>query len=178
MFKFIYLAVPLFTVGVSFWTSGASALPSPYVVKPGKLSAPLKEGAVVGGQADREFSLLNVVSKTIAKGERITLTYGDVVGKPVSGEPGFFHAVLDRGSKRIVIDLAQVGKTRVDAETLRKTFASSRFVSSTDITMDPHDGSTNITLNLKSPVTFLAGTDVRKGSQIVFELREVSGSSK
>ncbi|HVK62217.1 MAG TPA: hypothetical protein VM432_11730, partial [Bdellovibrionales bacterium] len=118
---------------------------------------------------------IGVESKTIKQGERITIAYGDFAGRPVKGQPGFFHAVIDRESKRVVIDLSQVSKTRIDAAALRKVFARSKFVSSTDMTMDPHDGSTNITLELKSPVVLLATTDPRKNGQVVLELRPVAG---
>jgi hypothetical protein len=165
----------VFALLISCVSLTANALPlqnlAPLVAKPGKMTSPIRDGAIIGGQADREFSLIAINAKTAGTGERVTIAYGDAAGKPWKGEPGFFHAVLDRESKRLVIDLAQVNKTRVDVAVLQKIFSHSRFVASTDITMDPHDGSTNITLLMKEPVTVVAATDPRHNGQAIFELR-------
>jgi hypothetical protein len=170
--------VAVLETGLMVASPHAEAVSAPLIAKPGKFSLPIRAGAVIGGQADQQFSLTAVESKQIGAAERITVTFGDITGKPLSGQPGFFHAVIDRESKRVVIDLAQVSKTRVDVAALKKTFAHSRLVASTDITMDPNDGSTNITLGLKAPAALLAATDPRNNGQVILELRPLGGAKK
>ena len=72
-----------------------------------------------------------------------------VSGKPLTGEPGYFQVALDRDGRRLVIDLSQVTRTGVDPGQLKSALMKSKFVASTDMTMDPHDQSTNLTLTLK-----------------------------
>jgi len=133
----------------------ADAIPAPLQVRPGRISPPLQSGEMIGGLAADEFSLLGISdegSMVANQGERFVLAYGDRFGKPQQGEPGYFHVSLDREARRIVIDLAQVHSTAVDPEKLASIVAQSKLIASSEMTMDPADGSTNITLLLKRPV--------------------------
>lgn len=142
------------TIGILSWVSSVLALPAPLIVKPGGIPSPMRSGVTIGGQSVDEFSLLSVKQEKLPAvgAERFTLAYGDRFGLPIHGDPGFFHVVLDRNAQRIVIDLAQIRKTAVDAKQLAKTLTASKYIASSDITMDPFDGSTNITLLLKVPI--------------------------
>lgn len=162
----------LLTVGFLIGTTVAFALPSPLHVKPNAVTNPLRSNAVAnGGQAQDEFSLLGVETHELAGGhERLILNYGDRFGKPLKGEPGFFQVALDRDGRRIVIDLSQVARTGVDPTQLRAALIRSKFVASSEMTMDPQDQSTNLTLLLKSPVELRISTDAGARSRIVLDL--------
>jgi len=158
----------LFAVGASF------AVPAPLQVRPGKTSWPMQTGVVVGGQSGAEFSLLGVQTESLNQaGERIALSYGDRYGNSLKNEPGFYHVSLDRNARRLVIDLAQVSKTTVDPMKLARIMAASQFVSSSEMTMDPSDGSTNITLVLKEPVRFKITVESSGSARVLIDLERV-----
>lgn len=169
-----HAAVLLSLAGSVAWAAKPSSLTQ---VKPGEVSAPLRTGTITGGQAAEEFSLVNVQTKSVAGSERIIFSYGDVRGKPVQREPGFFNIVLDRESKRLVIDLAQVNRTAVDPTALRRILSNSKLIAGSDMTMDPQDNSTNLTLNLKKPVQIRVASQSRSEGQLVLELRPVEGQA-
>lgn len=158
------------SMGVSMDVAVAS--PAPLLVRPGKVPSPMIAGVAIGGQARDEFSLLSVQREPMAgaNGERIVLSYGDRFGRPQKGETGFFHIALDRDNKRVVIDLSQMRKTAVDPEKLAKILGASKLIASSEMTMDPYDGSTNITLTLKVPVRIQVGSVTDEQSKIVIEL--------
>lgn len=135
-------------------SSSEAAVPGgPLVVTPGKISGPLEKGTVVGGKARDELSLLGVrFEPSAGEVERLALVYGDRFGKPLKGEPGYFHVALDRNSQRVVLDLAQMQMTAVGPARLSRILTGSKLVASSEMTMDPLDGSTNITLQTKVPV--------------------------
>lgn len=169
----------LFIAAVFSLSAGAHALPSPLMVKPGRVSAPISSGATIGGQSGTEFSLLGVRAESIDRaGERLTLSYGDRFGQPQPGEPGFFHVAVDRDAKRIVIDLAQITKTAIDPQKLARILSASKLIASSEMTMDPQDGSTNITLNLKTPVQMKVASVANGQAQVVIDLVPVEGNRK
>lgn len=156
----IALVIAIVNIFVIGFTSGAFAMPTPMQVKPGRISGPIQSGVFIGGQAQDEFSLLSVRNDSASGtlGERVILNFGDRFGAPYKGEPGFFHVVLDRNAQRVVIDLAQMRKTAVDGKKLAQILSKSKNISSSDISMDPFDGSTNITLTMKQPIHIKIGT--------------------
>ena len=153
-------------------SASAHALPAPMQVKPDRITAPISGGAVAGGQARDVFSLISIKKENASGGvERLVFEYGDAYGKPLQGkEPGYFHAALDRGGRRVVIDLAQVPQTAVDPGKLARLLAGSRLVASSDMTMDPHDKSTNVTLNLYRPAKMKVLSRGANPAQVVIEL--------
>ena len=154
---------------MSLVSIGAFAMPSPLHVKPGSALA-LRAGALAnGGTALDEFSLLSVESQSAGAGERIVLNYGDRFGKVWKGQPGFFQVAHD--AKRIVIDLSQVTRTGVDPAQVRRALSRSKFVASTDMTMDPQDHTTNLTLVLRSPVSLSLSTVAGDRSQVILEMK-------
>lgn len=152
----------------------ASAAPAPITVKPNTISMPLRTtGFLQGGKAGDEFSLLSVVTSKSSTGEKVVLNYGDRFGKSVKGEPGYFQIALDKAGQRITIDLSQVTTTGIVPEQLKKVLAASQFVASSEMTMDPHDLSTNITLMLKQPVELTVATEAGAKSKLIIELRRI-----
>lgn len=147
------------------------AMPSPLHVKPGR-ALNVHAGSIAnGGAALDEFSLLSVSLAPAASSERVVLNYGDRFGKVWKGEPGFFQIALDKGGSRVVIDLSQVTRTGIDPMQLRKALASSKLVASSDMTMDPQDQTTNLTLTMKRPVSLSLSTVSGSRSQIVLDLK-------
>jgi hypothetical protein len=170
---------PLFSLMAFGLIAGpANAALAPLQVKPGKVNSPIRAGALAGGQAGDEFSIL-AIERSAGEGDRekLVISYGDRFGKPIQGETGFFHVALDRGSRRVVIDLAQVSRTAVDQADLTRILASSRFISSSDMTMDPQDGSTNITLNLRSPAQLTVQAERGERGRLIIELSGLPGAT-
>jgi hypothetical protein len=155
----------------AFMSVTAFAIPSPLHVKPGSALG-LRAGSIAnGGKALDEFSLLSVALAAGASSERMVLNYGDRFGKVWKGEPGFFQVALDRGGSRVVIDLSQVTRTGIDPAQLRKALSSSKLVASSEMTMDPQDQTTNLTLTMKRPVAISLSTASGSRSQIVLDLK-------
>jgi hypothetical protein len=160
--KVVAKASSIFVVGLV--SQGAWAIPSPLpdqlaaqlrIVGPGQKSPLVRSGVVTGGQAADEFTLISIRTEALASGgERWIFQYGDRFGKPFADprmQPGFFHIGIDKSSRRIVMDLAQVHRTGFGAEALAKLAAESGLVGESDMVMDPHDRSTSVTLSLKVP---------------------------
>ncbi len=167
--------------GLSFLVAHPSfALPAPLRVRPGKVSQPIQSGVLVGGQSGAEFSLLGIQTESLkGSGERLVLLYGDRYGNSLKNEPGFYHVSLDRNARRLVIDLAQVSRTAVDPMKLSRILAASQLVSSSEMTMDPSDGSTNITLVLKEPARLKVTTaddsqSANQGAKVLIDLERVN----
>lgn len=172
--KFVFLLV--LSLGV---LPVATAAPAPIQVKPGSIAKAVGSGFFAGGEAAHEFSLIEATAKRSGDSETLILMYGDVSGTPLRGKPGFFQAVLDRDGRRVTIDLSQVARTAIDPEALRKRLKDFKLVSSVDMTMDPTDSSTNITLNLKSPVELtVEASDDKSPSHVGLTLKPVAGGKK
>ncbi len=160
-------------VGLGLLASGRLSLAAISPAAATSYSSSASGGVIFGGRSDQEFSLLGVKSLHAVGKEQVIISYGDRLGRVQEGEPGFYHIALDRGAKRVVIDLAQVSRTAVDPKDLARIFASSPLVESTDMTMDPQDGSTNITLNLRAPVEIKARSDRKGGARLLIDMSVV-----
>ena len=160
-------------------------MPTPNAVKPAVIVLPMaagewmREGAAIGGQAATdELSLLKVERSVRTAneggGERIAISYGDKSGRPLRSTPGYFHITLDRDGRRLAVDLAQVARTAVDRADLEALFAKSSLIESTDIVMDPLDGSTHVSFALRSSVEAFAKAELQKGDALLaIEVRPV-----
>ncbi len=156
----------------------SQSMPIPLQARPNRVVSPLVgQASVIGGQSGTDYSLLNVKDEKLAVGERLEFYYGDRNGQVLLGEPGYFHVLLDRAGKRLVIDLAQVTKTAVDPLKLEAILLKSTLVASSEMTMDPMDGSTNITLNLKTAVHAGVGVATDHQSRMFIDLRPMSNTS-
>lgn len=153
---------------------------SPLYIKPGSIGPSLASGALTGGAANDEFTLVGVQAQKVAGGsERLVIKYGDRLGRPSANEVGYFHINVDRGGRRVSIDLAQVQRTAIDPKQLAKILAPLKLISSSEMTMDPQDHSTNITLQLKMPVVLkVASGPTGQGGRLVLEMRRLANPSK
>ena len=168
LFRTAVIALSLITLKLQ----SAIAANIPFTVRPGQISMPFHNGSVSGGQAGPDFSLLGVKEVSIPRGGiQIVLNYGDHLGHPFHGEPGYFHVSIDRVGKRISMDLAQVSRTAIDQKDLSRELSRSSIVSSSDITTDPADGSTNITLNLHRPVEMKVRSSGGDQAKLILELK-------
>jgi hypothetical protein len=142
----------------------------PMRILSGRISPPVESGVLVGGQSGVEFSLIGIRSETAPEisGERMIFDYGNRQGAPQNGEPGFFHVAIDQNAKRAVIDLAQIRSTTIDPQKLKQILGASKLVTESDMTMDPIDGTTNITLNFSRPVRLRVGS--RNGDRARLEI--------
>ncbi len=171
--KFIFLTLSVLFFNLSL----AGAVPAKQIVRPQKLGNYIAAGAIVGGNAGKIFSLLRVQKMLLPDGvERLILTYGDQDGVPLKTQPGYFHLSLDQAGSRLVLDLSQVLKTAVDQQDLIKELRGSHLVAKTDMSMDPQDGTTNITLFMRTPVETRAQVELSedKQNQLVIDIRPVS----
>jgi hypothetical protein len=153
----------------------AFAAPDKASVQPRPLSDMIENGFVAGGESGSGFSILKIEkrrSRPAGKAERIIITYGDQRGRPLKKPPGYFHVSVDENPPRVVIDLAQVQKTAVDDQDLARLLADSILVKSTDMTMDPEDMSTNLTLLLKKQAHVKVSYALKStGAQLIIDLR-------
>ncbi|MCM2281549.1 MAG: hypothetical protein NDI61_06855 [Bdellovibrionaceae bacterium] len=137
-------------------------------IKPNGLGVYAKSGVIVGGTTGAGFSIVRAArSKSQDGAERLTIVFGDVRGKVAKSGPGYFHVQVDEQQPRVSIDFAQVQTTAVDPAQLQKLFRNSPLVAGTDMTMDPIDFSTNITLQLRRPAEVRANIVEQNGAQFL-----------
>jgi hypothetical protein len=117
---------------------------------------------------------LDVKSAAHGHGERLIISLGDKAGRPLVGPLGFFHVALDRGSRRIVLDLSHVNQTAIEPRQLKRILETSKMIVESDLTMDPQDGSTNMTLNLRLPVRIEVQPERLNPGQLVIDLQPLS----
>lgn len=170
---------PLF-LALLFVTGFAHAVPAPIQVKPGSVAKASAKGFFAGGEATGELSLIEATAAAKADGtETLDLFYGSHLGQKLKGLPGFFQVVLDREGRRVSIDLSQVVRTAIDPAVLRKKLKSSKLVSMIDMTMDPSDSSTNITLILKKPIEIaIESSDASSPSRLSLTMKPIEGAKK
>lgn len=149
----------------------ALAMTPPLRLTPNKISPPISDGAAQGGTAADSFTLTKITREAAPNGgEKWIIGYGDRGGAPLVAGPGFFQVAVDRNSRRVLIDLAQVARSLVATNALDKIVKESNIVASSDLTMDPLDHSTNITLNTKSPVAVRVVSETAGGGRLVLHL--------
>lgn len=163
----ILLAIIYLMVG-----SQVMALPKKSPLSPAKF---LNLGVFSGGHAKiSEVSLIGVDKKFNRrhKVERIILTFGDGKGFP-SEYSGYYHVAVERDPPRVIVDLSRMQKTAVNETEMAKIFKSSVFVRAPELTMDPEDHTTNLTLNLKGPMEVAAyeRKNSPQGAQLVLDIR-------
>ena len=145
-----------------------------------KLNQYLGTEVRIGGVADRELALLNVqwMRANNKPVERIVIQLGEQDGTKLKGNMGYFHvAMKEQPVPRLSVDLSQIQKTRIDENTVRKTLAKSQLISKVDFTMDPEDGSTNLTFVLKKTIKWDSFVQKDKG-QLVLDLSEQEAVQK
>lgn len=141
-----------------------------------KLDAYLGEGVVIGGRAGQAYSLLNVRRDLAAKQglERVILDLGDMEGRPLKGGASYFQASIETRPPRVVIDLAQVSRSRVTEAKLKRAFQRSPYVKTVELTSDPEDRSASLVLALREPmaVEIFEMPSKTQASRIVIDLKK------
>ncbi len=171
---------------VGFGTLSEAAIKKNSSLKFNKLDAFAGTGIFQGGESGRAYSLLDIKRQPSknkgAAVERFSLLYGDEVGRRILGKTGYFHISLEKNPDRLVIDLSQVQKTAIDEKQLAAIFKNSELISGTQMTMDPEDLSTNITLYLRDQVRarVKTNTDSKKPGQVYVDIikRNPKGKSQ
>jgi hypothetical protein len=139
----------------------------------------IRQGVLTGGSAAEEFTLISIRTEARREGgERWIFQYGDRFGKPVQDRPGFLHVAVDRDSRRVALDFAQVNRAGFGKEALSKITSSSSVVSDSEIIMDPYDHSTNITLSLKKRSGIRLSTEGSEKGQLTLEIVPISDEGK
>lgn len=132
-------------------------------------------GAIHGGKAAKAFALMDLKSFPGKDGkiERLSIEMGDPFFQAYNGSPGYFHIENNPQNKRIVINFEQTMKTKFTEANLKKVFAKSPFVASTEIVIDIQSQTTALVLNLKKNASIraipIAGNG-RKAAQISLDL--------
>ncbi len=136
----------------------------------------IENGTVVGGEAGRTFSLLDVRRMPASKDkiERIFFDLGDEAGKPLKNRVSYFQVTVEKNNPRVVIDLSQMLGSDIDFAKLKKVFAKSPYVREARINYDPIDTTITVQLILKKPMQVEAFKLVAKDrpSRLVVDLKE------
>jgi hypothetical protein len=138
----------------------------------------LQYGTIIGGETGRGstgYSLLDVRRIFAAKEkiERVLIDFGDGDGKPLRGQPGYYHVSIEKDQMRVVIDLSQMLGSKINQEKVRDIFRGSPLVQEARINYDPVDSNITLQLLLKKKVLLevfqLPSKD--KPSRVVIDLK-------
>lgn len=113
-----------------------------------------KKGSVIGGVSGLGYTLLDLKyseSKN-KKIERVVFEIGDIKGLPNKGLPGFYHVELKDKPNQLVIDFSQMPNSRLSELELKNKLKKSKFVSNTQMILDPVSMGLNLAINLKKNV--------------------------
>lgn len=167
----------LFTSLIWVLSDNSWGMVTPKSIKDYRTKDYLTEGAFIGGESGKGFTLLNVKRQATRSGklERIIFEIGDHEGRELSGKepPGFFHVQIQKNPARVIVDFSQMQKSSVDNLRLQEIFRQSNLIKDSTIVMDPTDGSTNISFALNQPVkvlTFQDNTRKYRTTQITIDL--------
>ncbi|MFS4458255.1 hypothetical protein [Bdellovibrio sp. HCB2-146] len=109
------------------------------------------EGSTFGGLAGAGFTLLDVrrTADTKKKLERLVIDVGDQNGAPQKGWPGYYFAELKKNPQRLVLDFAQMPKSKLNEHQIAARMKNSLAVRGTSLSMDPIDNSLLLSFDLK-----------------------------
>jgi hypothetical protein len=109
-------------------------------------------GVSFGGIAGSGFTLLDFrrTADFKKKIERLVIDIGDINGNPQKGWPGYYFAELKNNPQQLVIDFSQMPNSRVTSKQIGDQLNGSLAVLKSNMSVDPLDGTLNLTLNLKS----------------------------
>jgi hypothetical protein len=120
-----------------------------------KKNAYLTDGVFIGGKSGKGASLLGV-RRTHSKKAKIERVILDLGGEDIRTARGrampFYQVSVDKNSRRVVLDLAQLKLSRVTEAQLRNLFAKSPYVQDAALTMDPEDKGATMVLTLRQPM--------------------------
>lgn len=160
-------------VGLGLSSVGFAAVKS-LKFEPKALGDYFENGKVIGGEAGRAFSIRSLTKKSENQNglsEDIQIEIGDGLGQKLNGNVGFFQVAVENDPARVIIDLTQMHYSKIDERQVAAIFRDSGLIKSTDMTIDPEDFSTNLTLFLNKPVRVKV-TSPEKQGQIRIKLEE------
>ncbi len=132
------------------------------------------QGVAIGGLAGSGFTLMDIRRTADAKKkmERIVIDVGDHQGNPLKGYPGYYHAELQKNPQRLVLDFAQMPKSRLDELMISSRLKNSLAIRNSEMSLDPVENSLNLTLNLKpnTKVRVYQVAGVKSTSKVVVDL--------
>ncbi len=116
----------------------------------------IQEGVLVGGRTGDGFSLVDIrrlsSKKDKAGLERLVIQLGDRKGNPLKGPMGYYHVAVEKDPHRIVIDLTQVGVSRLTEAQILARLRELKSFKDAFVVQDSEAGSLKIVLSLKRPV--------------------------
>ncbi len=120
------------------------------------------DGYVTGGVAGSGFSLLGVDVVPRKKSEMIKITLGDRNGLGIKTSPPYHHIQYSKNGLWVQIDFSQMARSLIEENAIRNRFKKSKFVRNIDLTQDPGDGTYNLRLQLKRPLTLRTAVSLKK----------------
>lgn len=119
---------------------------------PGLSKLLVGEGITFGGIAGAGFTLKDFrrTADVKKKIERIVMDVGDRNGADIRGWPGYYHIELKKNPRQLIIDFAQMPNSRINQKAIALKMKNSMAVSKTSMSLDPVDGSLNLTMDLKT----------------------------
>ncbi len=165
-------------IALCFVSEGWAATPYKKTLNQKKNSY-MSDGVFVGGKSGQGSALLGVrrTHSKKAQIERVILDLGDKDERS-SREMPFYQVSVDSGSKRIVLDLAQLKFSRVTEAQLKTLFSKSPYVQSVALSFDPEDKGATMVLDLKRPVRLevFQLLDKKKPARVVMDLKPVTSA--
>lgn len=111
----------------------------------------LENGVFIGGFDQGTLSLLNVRHsfQKQSKLERIVFDLAKDDGKPAE-RPGFFHVSVQRNLNRVVIDLENIGRTKVTAAQVTRLFQKAHYFSAARFYYDSRTRNLTVEMSTKN----------------------------
>jgi hypothetical protein len=164
------------------WSWGVGAAIPYKQAGPNKKNVYIDHGVFTGGALKETASFLGI-RRFLAKEtgiDRWILDLGDIHGEPLKDRPAYFHIAVDRDQKRIVIDLQNVARSKLDREQLASIMARSPYVRDVQLRVDGAKRVTHLTINMKQAVEVEAfELPVReRGGRIALDVRPPRASRK
>lgn len=134
----------------------------------------IKKGVFVGGKTSQPTSLLDIklMKSKKTKKERFVIRFADLLGKEQGVRTNYYQVYVKDKPARLVIDLENVHKTGVGPEELRRKLRRSKWVISSDITMDPVDHSTSLVFHFVHSLQFSVFSPKEKSNTIYIDMKE------
>jgi hypothetical protein len=135
----------------------------------------IEAGVFVGGHDHGPLSLIDVRHSLQANMERLVFDVGQNVNDDSVERPGFFHIAIQDRPNRIVVDLENITKVKINAQQIASLFKKSPFFSKVSIYEDPFHQS----LTLEFPLKVRAEMEVfelvtpGKPGRIVMDIRKL-----
>ncbi len=131
-------------------------------------------GSQIGGMAGGGFTLtgMRLSQDKKKKVERVVMDIGDKNGQAIRGLPGYFHVELKNNPQRLIVNMAQMPHSNVDAQRIANIFQKSMAVKKTALALDPIDSTLILSLDLKpnTKVRVMQVAGKKQTSRVVLDL--------